>query len=83
MKADAISRRELPRLIRHLQEHREFSGTRGGRSVRIVLDPVPLIRDAPPILFSVKVGAAWVSGRTQTVYAASDEINRLAKGGRA
>lgn len=79
MKHDAIPRRELPRLIRFLQEHGSFAGVRGGRQVRLEIDRAEPL----PILYGVKVGAAWIYARALTVYAASDGINHLAKGARA
>jgi hypothetical protein len=82
MKNDAISKRELPRLIRRIHENGSFIGTRGGHSVEISIDPAPLI-DAPPILYGIKTGAAWIYDRAVSIYAAADAINHLARGARA
>lgn len=82
MKTEAISRRELPRLIRCIREHGTFAGTRGGHPVKIERDPAPLV-SAPPIRYAIKTGAAWVHDRAASVYAAVDAINHIAKGARA
>lgn len=80
MKTDAISRRELPKLIRRIQEKGFFAGVRGGHHVIIDLDPAPLV-DAPPYRLAFRRGATWIFDRARSVYEASDIINQLARRG--
>lgn len=80
MKHEAITRRELPKLIQRIRQDGGFRGVRGGHAVTIERDPAPLIPGAPPILFGIQTGAAWIYDRAPSVYAAADAINRLAKG---
>lgn len=77
MTQEAITRRELPALIRHVREAGAFRGIRGGHPVTI--ERAPLI-DAPEILYGIQSGPAWVHGRVASVCAAVDAINRLMKG---
>jgi len=79
VKHEAITRRELPKLIRRIREEGAFRGVRGGHPVTIERTP----SEAGPILYGVQTGAAWVYDRASTVCGAVDAINRLAKGVRA
>ena len=76
MKHDAISRHELPKLIHTLKEHGTFTGQRGGRQVRMSIQPKIWGNE---VAYSVSIHRREHLGTAATVGAAVDEVNRIIK----
>lgn len=76
MKHEAISRRELPRLIRQIHQAGRFEASRGGHQVEIATERS---LTAEPIKYGVCIRRRWTRGQAATVGEAVDRINQLAR----
>lgn len=77
MKHEAISRRELPRLIHEIHQSGHWSGKRGGHKVELSIASTIFGRH---IAYAVCFRRRWNRGQCNTVAEAVDAINQTVKG---
>lgn len=76
MKHEAISRRELPKVIHQISATGIFSGVRGGHQVKIARNGSLI---GAPIKYAICIARRWHYGQAATVGEAADAINLRAR----